>query len=113
MLKLRGVSVYPSAVERVLRTFTELGAEWFLVRESRGAVQEITVQREAPPPLPAGETTALAIRVSDSIRQRVGIRLEVQIFGPGELVTEEAAEGRVKARRIIERTTPPPEPAKD
>ena len=113
MLKLRGVSVYPSAVERVLRTFTELGAEWFLVRESRGAVQEITVQVEAAQPLPAGETTALAIRVSDSIRQLVGIRLDVQIFGPGELVTEEAAEGRVKARRIIERTTNPLKPAKD
>ena len=113
MLKLRGISVYPAAVERVLRTFPELGAEWFLVREQRGGVEGIVVQIEAAHPLPEQEREGLASRVADRLKREIGIRLEVEIFDPGALVSPEAAEGRVKARRIIQRTPNSPEPVKD
>ena len=113
MLKLRGISVYPAAVERVLRTFPELGAEWFLVMEQRGGVEEIVVQIEAAHPLPEQEREGLASRVADRLKREIGIRLEVEIFDPGALVSPEAAEGRVKARRIIQRTPNSPQPVKN
>src|SRR3990172_5537969 len=52
MVKLRGISVYPKSIERVLRTIPELGMEWRLVEEHHGSVQEISVEVEAAPPLP-------------------------------------------------------------
>lgn len=105
MLKLRGISVYPAAVERVLRTFPELGAEWFLVMEQQGAVQELVAQVEAVSLVPAKERQELESRVANQLKQQIGIRLEVEIFDPGALVSSEAVEGRLKARRIIKRTT--------
>ncbi len=103
MLKLRGVSVYPTAVERALGSFRELGSEWYLVVDRQGAAQEIIVQVEAASHLSEEERVILATRVSDRLKQEIGVRPEVEIFPPGALIPEEAAEARVKARRIIER----------
>ena len=103
MLKLRGVSIYPTAVERALGSFRELGSEWYLVVDRQGAAQEIIVQVEAASHLSEEERVILATRVSDRLKQEIGVRPEVEIFPPGALIPEEAAEARVKARRIIER----------
>jgi len=103
MLKLRGISIYPTAIERVLRSFPELGLEWYLVLDKQGGSQEITVQVEAASAYRLDERSALALRVSEALKQQTGVRPDVAIFNPGELVVREAAEGRVKTKRIIER----------
>ena len=63
------------------------------------------MQVEAASILPEKERQDLESRVADQLKQQVGIRLEVEIFDPGALVSPEAVEGRLKARRIIKRTT--------
>ena len=105
MLKLRGVSVYPTAIERVLRTFPELGVEWFVVVDRGSSSQEITVQTESASPLSTADQAELSTRISERLRHHVGVRLEVQVFEPGSLVSGKAAEGRVKTPRIINRNT--------
>jgi len=112
MVKLRGVSVYPKSIERVLRTIPELGMEWRLVEEQRGSVQEISVEVEAARPLPAEEQEKLARSISEQLKHHLGIRPEVHIFDPGLLISEETADGRVKARRLVKRTETSPDPAK-
>ena len=102
MLKLRGISVYPTAIERVLRTFPELGMEWHLLVDRRSAAQEITVQVEVAASISSAERTVLAVRVCDRLKAQIGVRPEVQIFDPGKLVSDQAADGQVKTRRIIE-----------
>jgi phenylacetate-CoA ligase len=108
MLKLRGISVYPTAIEQVLRTFPALGLEWYLMLSSPGSVQEITVQVEAASPLGAEERGALALRVADQLKQEIGVRLDVEIFDPGQLVPEGRLGAQVKTRRVRYRS---PEPA--
>ncbi len=103
MLKLRGVSVYPKSVENVLRTIPELGLEWRLVEESKGSVQEISVEVEATQSLSNDEQQKLAAAVSDKLKHHIGIRPEVRIFDPGALVSGETADGRVKASRVVRR----------
>jgi phenylacetate-CoA ligase len=103
MLKLRGISVYPTAIERALRTFSELGMQWFVVLDRGNASQEITVQVESAARLGSEEQTELSARVSERLKQHIGVRPEVKIFHPGDLVPSETAEGRVKTSRIIER----------
>lgn len=110
MVKLRGVSVYPKSIERVLRTIPDLGVEWRLVEEHRGSVQEISVEVEAARPLAAAEQEKLARSIAEQLKHHLGIRPEVRIFDPGSLISEEAADGRVKARRLVKRTKTAPKP---
>jgi phenylacetate-CoA ligase len=108
MVKLRGVSVYPKSIESVLRTIPELGVEWRLVEEHRGSVQEISVEVETAQPVPAEEREKLANSISEQLKHHLGIRPEVRIFDPGSLISDEAADGRVKARRVVKRMGPLP-----
>ncbi|MGH9784441.1 MAG: phenylacetate--CoA ligase family protein [Terriglobia bacterium] len=110
MVKLRGVSVYPKSIESVLRTIPELGVEWRLVEEQRGSVQEVSVEVEAVQPLSSEEQAKLANSISEQLKHHLGIRPEVRIFDPGTLISEEAVDGRVKARRLVKRTQPSPSP---
>jgi phenylacetate-CoA ligase len=103
MLKLRGISVYPTAIERVLRSFPELGLEWQLVVENRSSAQEIAVEVEAKTGSPIADRSALAERICEQLKARIGVRPSVHIVDPGQLTTQQAAEGRVKTRRIVER----------
>jgi len=104
MLKLRGISIYPTAIERALRTFPELGMQWFLVLDRSSSSQEITVQVESTHPLGPEPRNELAARVSDHLKQQIGVRPAVSIFDPGALISTQSAEGRVKTSRIIDRT---------
>lgn len=104
LLKLRGISVYPTAIERVLRTFPALGLEWYLVLSSPGSVQEIAVQVEAASQLGAEERAALALRVADQLKQEIGVRPDVEIFDPGQLVPEGRLGAQVKTRRVLYRS---------
>ena len=104
MIKLRGVSVYPTAIEQVLRSFSELGMEWQLFIDRRNPAQEIVVKVEANRSLPREEKTALADRVGERISGQTGIRPAVEILETGELTPGDTAEGRVKTRRVIEKT---------
>lgn len=103
MLKLRGVSVYPKSIERVLRTIPELGLEWRLVEESRGSSQDVLVEVEAARPMPAVEREQMGNAVSEQLKHHLGIRPEVRVFDPGALVSEETADGRVKVQRVVRR----------
>jgi phenylacetate-CoA ligase len=110
MVKFRGVSVYPKSIERVLRTVPELGVEWRLVEEHRGPAQEISVEVEATQPLAAEEQARLANAISEQLKHQLGIRPEVRIFDPGALISDEAVDHRIKARRLVKRTGSSPSP---
>ena len=103
MLKLRGVSVYPTAIEKALRSFPELGMEWQLVIDRHNSAQEMVVKVEATASLPPEDRRALADRVEERIRAQVGIRPVVEILPAGELAPGDAAVGGVKTRRVIEK----------
>jgi phenylacetate-CoA ligase len=103
MIKFRGISVYPTAIERVLRSLPEIGSEWFVVVDRASSSEEITVQVESAAALSEVAQAELANRVGERLKINLGVRPEVQVFDPGGLVTSEKAEGRVKTSRVIER----------
>jgi phenylacetate-CoA ligase len=104
MLKLRGISVYPAAIERVLRSFPELGLEWQLVVDRKDSAQEITVAVEAAADLEIAERAAVANRVSTRLKEQIGILLDVELVDSGKLFPDQEAGARVKSRRVIEKT---------
>ena len=87
LMIVRGVNVYPSAVEAIVR---ELGGmEFRMVRTRVEAMEELTVEVEGEP--------ALADLLAERLRERLGLRLPTLAVPAGSLPRFE-----LKARRIVD-----------
>lgn len=93
MVIVRGVNVFPSAVESVVREFSEI-EEFRVEVGAREAMGELRLILEPA----AGQSPSenLAERVQQRVRERIGLRPRVEIVGPGALPRFE-----LKARRFF------------
>lgn len=87
MLIVRGVNVYPSSIEDVLRGFPEI-EEYRITRLKAGTMDEIELEVECP------EATVSAVEAA--LRQAFSLRVPVRSVAPGTLPRYE-----LKARRIV------------
>lgn len=87
LIVLRGVNVYPSAIEAIVRGFD--AGEFRLVRTRRGAMEELVLEMEA-----AADQVA---RIEDAIRQRLAVRIATRVVPAGTLPRFE-----MKARRVVD-----------
>lgn len=85
MVVVRGVNIYPSAVEGVLRQFPDV-AEFQVVQSTRDDMAEIVVEVEG------GDPAAIEERLSDSL----GLRVPVLAVGTGTLPRYEFKASRWK-----------------
>ena len=92
MTIVRGVNVFPSAVENVLREFAEI-EEFRVEFTTRDAMQEMKVILE---PNPKGSGQDLAERVEKRVRERIGLRTQVEVVAEGSLPRFE-----LKAKRFF------------
>ncbi len=93
MVIVRGVNVFPSAIENVLREFLEI--EEFRVEVfEREAMKELRILIE--PRSDQNSTGALAKQVSQRIRTRIGLSPHIEVVTPGTLPRFE-----LKARRFF------------
>jgi phenylacetate-CoA ligase len=90
MLIVRGVNVFPAAIEAIVRRFAAIDEFQIEVRR-RGELDEIRVVVEAAEP-------AVAPALAEALRLELGIRLEVLIAPPRSLPRYE-----LKARRVVRR----------
>jgi len=93
MVIVRGVNVFPSAVENVIREFTEV-EEFRIEVFEREALRELRVIVEPNRAQP--NATALCRQISQRLRQRIGLRAEVESVAPDTLPRFE-----LKARRFF------------
>ncbi|NNM71605.1 phenylacetate--CoA ligase family protein [Enterovirga aerilata] len=84
MLIVRGVNVFPSAVEDVVRAIPGLGDEYQIVvdrsvrDDATGFLKGIRLRVE-------GSDPALPARLAEAIKQRLSIRAEIELLPPGSL----------------------------
>ena len=97
MVKLRGVTVYPHGIGTILAAGFGVGEFVCILRGGT----ELTVMAEVPDPSPA-----LAERMVEALRTRLGIRLTVQTVPPGATAALTELEARQKPRRLIIEDTP-------
>ena len=90
LLIVRGVNVFPTAVEAIVRGF-DVG-EFRIVRLRRGDLEELRVDAEA------SEETARAL--AEELRVRLSVRIETRAVPPGSLPRFE-----LKARRVVDERT--------
>lgn len=76
MMIVRGVNVYPSAVEQILREFPEV-QEYRLTVRKQGAMDALEIEVEDQADRPA--------RIVDALRVRLGLLVTVQAVPPGSL----------------------------
>ena len=93
MIVVRGVNVFPSAVEEIIRGFPEI-AEYRVEISAETALSEMRVQIE-----PAGEATAstdLSVRLEKAFLGALALRVPITVVSPGTLPRFE-----LKAKRWI------------
>ena len=95
MITVRGVNVYPSSVEHVLLSFSDVAPHYQLVVERPDEMDELTVQCE---PAADIEPAALEGAVGRLLREHLGIRVAVEVLEPGTVPRSEG-----KAVRVIDR----------
>lgn len=103
MLLIRGANVYPSAVESALRQVPGVGAEYRLIVEKQGALDELRLEIEPEDPsllLPGADEARerLVHGIIEEVRRQIGLRVEVRLVPVG---THEKM--LFKARRVVDR----------
>jgi phenylacetate-CoA ligase len=99
MFIVRGVNVYPAAVENVLRGFAELGEEYRIIITRKTAMDKLSVQVEAREAIQEGSDALKALqgRVEAALKRSIGVTARVAIVAPGTLPRTE-----FKARRVVD-----------
>ena len=98
MIQVRGVNVYPSAVENIIRenqAVVEFSVDVFRERE----MWEMVVRVEFAPGLLAEQAAELTQALSQQIETKLGLRAQVQLAEPGSLPRYELKAKRFQIRR--------------
>ncbi len=103
MFIVRGVNVYPSAIEEVLQSLPEFGGEFRVIVSRKEYMDHLVVRVEYGPELAAAAETAphrleeFRRTVSDRLKTRIGVSAVVELVPPGTLERTE-----FKARRVVD-----------
>jgi len=92
MLIIKGVNVYPSLIENIVRSVKGLGTEYLIVRGEGSAV----VRVEAVSEVSADVYQALAAEVQAQIRAGTTLSLPVEVLAPGALPRSETKTKRIQ-----------------
>jgi phenylacetate-CoA ligase len=93
MVNIRGVNVYPSAIEAVVRGFPDV-VEFRSTVSRAGPLRTLTIEIE--PATEFGNDAAVAAQVVHRLREALGLTVPVRAVGPGTLPRFE-----LKARRFV------------
>jgi phenylacetate-CoA ligase len=99
MLSIRGVTIFPSAVEEVVREFSELGDEFEIVLDTEGDLDEITIVAEPVPDVPQSQHSDLNERLVEAFRADLELRPNIEFKPHGTLDKPEFKASRVKDLR--------------
>jgi len=102
MIVLRGVNLFPTQIEELVLRVPGLSPHFQLVLTARDRLDELTVEVEARPELPAGLRDDAAAALVALVQDNVGVRVQVSVGDPGSV---ERSAG--KMRRVLDHRTPP------
>jgi phenylacetate-CoA ligase len=102
MLNIRGLKLFPSAVEEIVRGFDACGDEFQIVLSTEGALDVFTIVAETREQLTEMEAKELRDRIAAEVIRRHELRPKVELAAPGTLPKTE-----FKAKRVIDRRPRP------
>jgi phenylacetate-CoA ligase len=98
MLNIRGLKLFPSAIEEIVREIEALDDEFQIVLETAGVMDEFTIVTEARGELGESGLAEIVRRLEAEVIRRCELRPRIRIEPPGTLPRTE-----FKARRVIDR----------
>ena len=98
MVKIRGINVFPSAIEEIIRHVPGLADDFILILEQGSAGDEVTVEVEPEPDVESDQYDERGAELAAELRRALTIRIPVRIAEPGSLPRFE-----VKAQRWVDR----------
>ncbi len=99
MLIIRGVNVFPSQIEAVLVGLPGIAPHYQIVVEREGPLDQLTVEVEPLPGVPADSTPAIAEDVRHHIQSRIGLRADVRVLAAGGIPRSQGKAVRVRDLR--------------
>jgi phenylacetate-CoA ligase len=93
MVNIRGVNVYPTAIESVVRCFSEI-VEFRSTVSQAGAMRSLSIEIEVTPG--AADASGIPAKLSRQLREAIGLTVPVRLSPPGSLPRFE-----MKARRFV------------
>ena len=106
MLNIRGVTLFPSAVEDAVRRVPEVGEEFEIVVSSERELDVLTVRVECRPDVGPEDHELVAKRVETEVISRCELRPLVEVLAHGVLPRTQQ-----KARRVRDLRRPEPGPS--
>jgi phenylacetate-CoA ligase len=103
LLSVRGLSLFPSAIEDAVRRAADVGDEFQIVVDRERDLDVLTIVAEPAPDVPEPAWPAVAAAVEAEVRARCELRPRVEVRPPGTLPKTE-----FKARRVVDRRLPSP-----
>lgn len=100
MLVIRGVNVFPSAIESVLLGDSALSGQYAIVIDRREALPNLEVRCELADAADLPNRDSVRDRLERSLHAALRIRVDVEVAGPQSLPRQETG----KAQRVFERT---------
>jgi phenylacetate-CoA ligase len=98
MLVIRGVNVFPSAIEAALLDDSALAGQYAIVVDRRRPIPELEIHAELVED--DGDEEAVAARLRERLAERLLLRVGVVVGRPGSIPRQELG----KAKRVFERT---------
>jgi len=103
MLNIRGLTVFPSAIEEVVRHIDELGDEFEIVVYEEHALDCLRIVAEPRPEVPASRHASLVEKIESEVRAKIGLRPEVELRPAGSLPKTELKAQRLRDLRPLRR----------
>lgn len=101
MLIIRGINVYPRAIETILMEDDALGPNYGIVVDRRGPLPELEARVELASESLIAERKTIANRLENRLKETVRLRIQVTVGDPGSVPRTEVG----KAKRVFEQTT--------
>ncbi|HUT27967.1 MAG TPA: phenylacetate--CoA ligase [Methanomassiliicoccales archaeon] len=104
MIIIRGINVFPSQVEHCLLTNPEVGNEFQIVVDRKGALDTILVRAELRPEAFGDrvfELDAIKERITHKLRGSLNVGVSVELVEPGSLPRFEGKAKRVVDKRVF------------
>lgn len=104
MLTVRGINVFPSQIEHVLKNIPEVGDQFMVYIDRINHLDEMTIDVEVNKHIFSGELSDLARlqnKIGKALHETLSLRAAVQLVEPGSLPRFEGKAKRVVDRRVI------------
>ncbi len=104
MLIIRGINVFPSQVEHTLMNIPEVGEQFMIILDRKGALDVMTVQVELSPDHfsdKMADMMAIKKKIDSDMKKYLNISVNVELMDPGSLPRFEGKAKRVVDKRVF------------